>query len=70
MNKTPKIQIKYFLNKTTKKLYKVVNNKYSYMWYQSKCDWFRCATSPKDILDGFYKSRYDIVDERNLSLFK
>lgn len=70
MNK-PVQQIKYFYNKESKMLYKVTNSKYVLMWYRSKCDWGYCATSARNILDAYYEgNRYDLVDERNLAIYK
>lgn len=71
MTKTPLQQVKYFYNIDSKMLYKVVNSKYVTMWYRSKSEWSYCATSARNILDAYYEGdRYDLVDERNLAIYK
>jgi len=71
MTKTPLQQVKYFYNIDSKMLYKVVNSKYVTTWYHSKSEWSYCATSARNILDAYYVvDMYDLVDERNLAIYK
>ena len=63
-------QIKYFQCKSSKKLYKIVNDKYITMWYRSTKEWGKCCTSIRDVYDGFYKDFYIIVNEYEVGSYK
>lgn len=63
-------QIRYYVHKENLKLYMVTDNRNIKMWYASKQQWYRCATSVKDLLDGYYNSVYILVNESNVKSFK
>lgn len=63
-------QIRYYVHKENLKLYMVTDNRNIKMWYKSKSEWGRCATSVKDLLDGYYNGVYTLVNESNVKAFK
>lgn len=63
-------QIKYFQCLESKKLYKVIDDKYVSMWYRSKREWGKCCTSIRDVYEGFYSGYYIIVKEHEVGVYK
>ncbi|MEG2707274.1 MAG: hypothetical protein RR959_08015 [Erysipelotrichaceae bacterium] len=63
-------QVKYYYNKDSKKLYKVTNCKHIKMWYTSLKEWKVCCSSARDVLNGFYKDVYIMVNEYELGDYK
>lgn len=63
-------QIRYYVHKENLKLYMVTDNRNIKMWYKSLLQWDRCATSVKDLLDGYYNGVYTLVNESNVKAFK
>lgn len=65
-----KQQIKFYYNTENKRLYKVVNCKQITMWYKSKGEWNVCASTAREVLEGYYSGRYEMVNEFSLGEYK
>ena len=63
-------QIKFFQCLGSKKLYKIVNDRYISMWYRSTKSWGKCCTSIRDVYEGFYSGYYIIVKEHEVGVYK
>ena len=63
-------QIKFFQYLESKKLYKIVNDKYISMWYRSTKDGGKCCTSIRDVYEGYYSGYYIIVKEHEVGVYK
>ncbi len=63
-------QVKFYYNTDNKKLYKVINCKQITMWYRSRQEWRKCATTAREVLEGYYAGRYQMVNERKLGDYK
>ena len=62
-------QVRYFYNKETNVVYRVVNNLRISMYYRSKKAFGVCCSSARDILDAYYQGRFVLVNERDLEKF-
>lgn len=62
-------QARYFYNKETNAVYRVVNNLLITMYYRSKKSFGVCASTVRDILDAYYQGRFVLVNERDLEKF-
>ena len=62
-------QVRYFYNKETNVVYRIVNNLHITMYYRSKKAFVVCCTSARDILDVYYQGRFVLVNERDLEKF-
>ena len=62
-------QVRYFYNKETNVVYRIVNNLRISMYYRSKKAFGVCASTARDILDAYYQSRFVLVNERDLEKF-
>lgn len=63
-------QIKFFQCLESKKLYKIVNDKYISMWYRSTKEFGKCCTSIRDVYEGYYSGYYIIVKEHEVGAYK
>ena len=61
-------QVRYFYNKETNAVYRVVNNLRITMYYRSKKSFGVCC-SARDILDAYYQGRFVLVNEKDLERF-
>ena len=62
-------QVRYFYNKDTNVVYRIVNNLRITMYYRSKKSFGVCASTARDILDAYYQGRFVLVNERDLEKF-
>ena len=62
-------QIRYFYNKKTNVVYRIVNNLRITMYYRSKKAFGVCCSNARDILDAYYQGRFVLVNERDLEKF-
>lgn len=62
-------QIRYFYNKETNVVYRIVNNLNITMYYRSKKSFGVCRSNARDILDAHYQGRFVLVNERDLEKF-
>ena len=62
-------QVRYFYNKETNVVYKIVNNLRITMYYRSKKSFGVCSSSAREILDAYYQGRFVLVNERDLEKF-
>ena len=62
-------QVRYFYNKETNVVYRIVNNLRITMYYQSKKVFGVCCSNARDILDAYYQGRFVLVNERDLEKF-
>ena len=62
-------QVRYFYNKETNVVYRIVNNLLITMYYRSKKAFGVCCSSVRDILDAYYQGRFVLVNERDLEKF-
>lgn len=62
-------QVRYFYNKDTQMIYKIVNNLRITMYYRSKKSFGVCASTVREILDAYYQGRFVLVNERDLEKF-
>ena len=51
-------QVRYFYNKETNVVYRIVNNLHITMYYRSKKAFGVCCSSARDILDAYYQGRF------------
>lgn len=62
--------IQYLVNRNNEKLYKAVDNKKLFMWYESLKDWGECCTLYSDLFNGDYLDNFEFVDEDKLWKYK
>ena len=62
-------QARYFYNKETNAVYRIVDNLRITMYYRSKKVIGACCSSARDILDAYYQGRFVLVNERDLEKF-
>lgn len=62
-------QVRYFYNKETNAVYRIVNNLRITMYNRSKKSFGVCASTARDILDAYYQGRFVLVNERDLEKF-
>ena len=62
-------QVRYFYNKETNVVYRIVNNLRISMYYRSKKVFGVCCSSDRDMLDAYYQGRFVLVNERDLEKF-
>ena len=62
-------QVRYFYNKETNAVYRIVNNLRITMYYRSNKSFGVCASTARDILDAYYQGRFVLVNERDLEKF-
>ena len=62
-------QVRYFYNKETNVVYRIVNNLRITMYYRSKKSFGVCCSSARDIQDAYYQGRFVLVNERDLEKF-
>ena len=62
-------QVRYFYNKETNVVYRIVNNLRITMYYRSKKSFGVCASTAREILDAYYQGRFVLVNERDLEKF-
>ena len=62
-------QIRYFYNKETNEVYRIVNNLRITMYYRSKKSFGVCASTARDILDAYYQGRFVLVNVKDLERF-
>lgn len=53
-------QIRYFYNKETNVVYRIVNNLRITMYYRSKKAFGVCASTARDILDAYYQGWFGV----------
>ena len=59
-------QVRYFYNKETNVVYRIVNNSRITMYYRSKKSFGVCASTTREILDVYYQGRFILVNEREI----
>ena len=62
-------QVRYFYNKETNVVYRIVNNLRITMYYRSKKVFGVCCSNARDTLDAYYQGRFVLVNERDLEKF-
>ena len=62
-------QVRYFYNKETNVVYRIVDKLRITMYYRSKKVFGACCSSARDILDAYYQGRFVLVNERDLEKF-
>ena len=62
-------QVRYFYNKDSNMVYRIVNNLRITMYYRSKKAFGVCASTAREILDAYYQGRFVLVNEKDLERF-
>lgn len=62
-------QVRYFYNKETNAVCRIVNNLRITMYYRSKKAFGVCCINARDILDAYCQGRFVLVNERDLEKF-
>ena len=62
-------QVRYFYNKDSNMIYKIVNNLRITMYYRSKKAFGVCASTAREILDAYYQGRFVLINEKDLERF-
>ena len=62
-------QVRYFYNKETNAVYRVVNNSRITMYCRSKKAFGVCCINARDILDAYCQGGFVLINERDLEKF-